>query len=99
VARGYLRGSHTWEGADCLYSGQVAASKFRFNRHEYADVSVSTGNDLPVDVYVIDRYGIVNSDESSSANKVVAWTTGGDESITIAVKAAYGATCYGLYIQ
>jgi len=98
VARGYAKGSHAWEGADCLYSGQVVAREFRFNKYEYAEVRVTTGDYLPVDVYVIDKYGVVNSDESSSTTKVVAWTTGGDEKITVALKAAYGATCYGFYI-
>jgi len=96
MARGYGKSSH--EGADCLYSGQVAAREFKFTKHEYAEVRVTTGDYLPVDVYVIDRYGVVNSDETSSTTKVVAWTTGGDEHITIALKAAYGATCYGYYI-
>ncbi|MGO9088937.1 MAG: hypothetical protein ACLQBK_27350 [Candidatus Sulfotelmatobacter sp.] len=98
VARGYSRGKHSWKGAGCLYSGQIAAQEFSFNKDEYAEIAVSTGQYLPVDVYVFDSYGLVNSDETSATDKTVAWHTGGDSKLKVALAANYGATCYGYYI-
>jgi hypothetical protein len=98
VARGYTKGKHSWKGSGCLYSGQIAAQEFKFNTDEYAEVAVSTGEYLPVDVYVFDNYGLVNSDETSATDKTVAWHTGGESKLKVAIAANYGATCYGYYI-
>jgi hypothetical protein len=98
VSRGYAKGKHSWKGSGCLYSGQIAAQEFSFNKDEYAEVDVATGNYLPVDVYVFDSYGLVNSDETSSSDKTVAWHTGGDSKLKVAIAANYGATCYGYAI-
>jgi hypothetical protein len=73
----------------------AAVREFKFNKYEDAEIAVAAGNYLPVDVYVFDKYGLVNSDETSSSEKTVAWHTGSDEKLKVAIAANYGATCYG----
>jgi hypothetical protein len=97
VARGY-RNPNSWTGSGCLNSGEVATSQFNFNRNEDAGVLVSTGDYLPVDIYVFDGNGLVTSDESSSSAKAVAWHTVRGGNLRVALAANYGATCYAIYI-
>jgi hypothetical protein len=98
VARGLLRGG-SWTGTGCLNAGEVAASEFRFNKNEDAGVVLSTGNYLPVDIYVFDDSGgLITGDDSSSNNKTVAWHTGKEVKLVVAIKANYGGTCYAAYI-
>lgn len=98
VARGFNVRHGPLEGADCLYSGQTVMYEYTFKRNEDAAVSVSTGDYLPVDIYVYDSHGLVTSDESTSTTKVVTWYMLNEGKIRVLLAAHYGATCYGIYI-
>jgi len=97
TSRGVLKG-RSWTGSGCLNAGEAAASEFNFNKNENAGIILSTGNSLPVDLFVLDKYGVVASDESSSADKTLAWHTAGEGKLKVALVANYGATCYAIYI-
>jgi len=98
VERGYSKGNRPKEGSACLHSGEIANQEFTFNKNEYAEIRVFTGDYLPVDVYVSDKNGLVNSDDTPSALKTVAWQNGSDRTLKVAIAANYGATCYGFYV-